>query len=96
MKRDDHSHHSSSEMDPIIPNSVLFNKTNTYGRSHQSLIQGPIDYKDIELLKRFVSEKGRILPRRLTNLTALQQRRVKEAIKIARILSLMPFAQKFW
>lgn len=50
-----------------------------------------IDYKDAALLAKFTSERGRILPRRLTGLSAYNQRRVAKAIKRARILGLLPF-----
>lgn len=51
-----------------------------------------IDYKDIDLLKLFVTEQGKILPRRATNITVQQQRKIAKAIKRARILSLSLFA----
>ena len=50
-----------------------------------------IDYKDIDLLKLFITEQGKILPRRATGITAQQQRKIAKAIKRARILSLIPF-----
>lgn len=50
-----------------------------------------IDYKDIRFLSRFVTERGRILPRRITGLSAQQQRKVTKAIKRARQMSLLPF-----
>jgi len=50
-----------------------------------------IDYKDIDLLKLFLTEQGKILPRRATGVTAQQQRKIAKAIKRARILSLLPF-----
>ena len=53
--------------------------------------QDPIDYKDIDLLRKFVTERGKILPRRITGLTSKQQRDLALAIKRARIVALMPF-----
>ncbi|KRM09855.1 30S ribosomal protein S18 [Lentilactobacillus farraginis] len=50
-----------------------------------------IDYKDVDLLKRFVSERGKILPRRVTGTSAKNQRKLTIAIKRARIMGLMPF-----
>ena len=50
-----------------------------------------IDYKDIDLLKLFITEQGKILPRRATGVTAQQQRKIAKAIKRARVLSLLPF-----
>ena len=51
----------------------------------------PIDYKDVDLLRKFITERGKILPRRITGLTAQQQRALTSAIKRARILALLPF-----
>lgn len=51
----------------------------------------PIDYKDVDLLRKFITERGKILPRRITGLTSQQQRDLTLAIKRARILALLPF-----
>lgn len=51
----------------------------------------PIDYKDVEKLKKFVSERGKILPKRVTGTCALHQRDVTKAIKRARIVALLPY-----
>ena len=50
-----------------------------------------IDYEDIDLLKLFITEQGKILPRRATGVTVQQQRKLAKAIKRARILALLPF-----
>ena len=50
-----------------------------------------IDYKDIKLLQRFLTPQGKILPRRLTRLTNIQQRAMTQAIKRARHLALIPY-----
>ena len=50
-----------------------------------------IDYKDIKLLRLFITDQGKILPRRATGVTVQQQRKLSKAIKRARILSLLPF-----
>ena len=54
-------------------------------------INQKIDYKDIDLLSLFLTEQGKILPRRATGVTVQQQRKLTKAIKRARILSLLPF-----
>jgi small subunit ribosomal protein S18 len=51
----------------------------------------PIDYKDVDLLRKFVTERGKILPRRITGLTAKQQRDLTLSIKRSRQIALMPF-----
>lgn len=53
-----------------------------------------IDYKNVDLLRQFLSEEGKILPRRITGLTAKQQRSVSKAIKQARIMALLEFIHK--
>ncbi|MGI0480800.1 30S ribosomal protein S18 [Geminocystis sp. CENA526] len=51
----------------------------------------PIDYKDVELLHKFITERGKMLPRRITGLTARQQRDLTTAVKQARQVALLPF-----
>jgi small subunit ribosomal protein S18 len=50
-----------------------------------------IDYKDVEFLKKFINEQGRILPRRLTGNSLKYQRKVSDAIKKARQMALLPY-----
>ena len=53
-----------------------------------------IDYKDIKLLSRYVSEKGKMIPSRITNVSSKKQKELSKAIKRARFLSLMSYTQK--
>jgi small subunit ribosomal protein S18 len=50
-----------------------------------------IDYKDVKLLQRYVSERGKIVPSRITAVTAKKQRELAKAIKRARFLGLLPY-----
>lgn len=50
-----------------------------------------IDYKDTETLKQFITERGKILPRRITGVSARHQRYLAQAIKRARHIALLPF-----
>ncbi|MDQ7041004.1 MAG: 30S ribosomal protein S18 [Rhodothermus sp.] len=50
-----------------------------------------VDYKDVEFLKQFINEQGKILPRRITGVSAKTQRQIARAIKRARHLALLPF-----
>jgi small subunit ribosomal protein S18 len=52
-----------------------------------------IDYKDYELLKRFISERGKILPRRVTGTKAYYQKHLAVAIKRARFMALLPYVK---
>ena len=51
-----------------------------------------IDYKDVELLKKFVTERGKILPKRITGTCAIHQRDIQNAVKRARIVALLPYS----
>lgn len=51
----------------------------------------PIDYKDTDLLRKFITERGKILPRRITGLTCKQQHDLTTAVKRARLVALLPF-----
>jgi small subunit ribosomal protein S18 len=52
-----------------------------------------IDYKEVEKLKRFVTDRGKILPKRITGTCATHQRELTIAIKRARMVALLPFTQ---
>lgn len=50
-----------------------------------------VDYKDVEYLQRFINEQGKLLPRRVTNISAKTQRQITVAVKRARHLAMLPF-----
>ena len=50
-----------------------------------------LTYKDIKILTNYLSEQGKILPRRITGLTSKQQKKITKLIKTARIAALLPF-----
>jgi small subunit ribosomal protein S18 len=53
-----------------------------------------IDYKDVKLLERYISERGKIVPSRITAVSAKKQRELARAIKRARFLGLLPYLVK--
>ena len=53
-----------------------------------------IDYKDVKLLQRFISERGKIVPSRITAVSTKKQRELSQAIKRARFLALLPYIVK--
>ena len=53
-----------------------------------------VDYKNFEMLRRFITERGKILPRRITGTCAKHQRSLTTAIKRARVLAYLPFVKK--
>lgn len=52
-----------------------------------------IDYKDVETLKKYINERGKILPRRVTGACAKHQRHIAAEIKKARMIGLLPFVK---
>ncbi len=52
-----------------------------------------VDYKDVEALKKYVNERGKILPRRVTGCCAKHQRHVAEEVKKARFMGFVPFCK---
>jgi small subunit ribosomal protein S18 len=73
-------------------------KPTFFRRSRGCPLSGPnapvVDYKNIRLLSRFISERGRLLPARITSVSAKKQRQLKQAVKRARNLALLPFVLK--
>lgn len=53
-----------------------------------------VDYKDIQLLRKFITESGKIVPSRITGTRARFQRQLAKAIKMARFLALLPYCDK--
>lgn len=53
-----------------------------------------VDYKDVELLEQFITEQGKILPRRITGVSHYHQKMLKKAIKRARQIALLPYSQE--
>ncbi len=60
-------------------------------RRQSQFVPDYIDWKDVDFLKRFIPERGKILPRRISMVSAKDQRRVAKAIKRARSMALIPF-----
>lgn len=71
-------------------------RTDAPARQKQNLLKTlgvtEVDYKDVETLQRFISDRGKIRSRRVTGLTPQQQREVTRAIKNAREMALLPYS----
>ncbi|MCX4790465.1 MULTISPECIES: 30S ribosomal protein S18 [unclassified Streptomyces] len=73
--------------DPHKPLKARPNPLDTAGITY-------IDYKDTELLRKFISDRGKIRSRRVTRVTAQQQRQLARAIRNAREMALLPYAHR--
>ena len=60
-------------------------------RRPRQLVPDYIDWKDVDYLRRFIPERGKIMPRRISGVTAKDQRRLAKAIRRARAMALLPF-----
>jgi small subunit ribosomal protein S18 len=60
-------------------------------RRPRQVIPDYVDWKDVDFLRQFVPERGKIMPRRISGITAKDQRRVSQAIKRARSMAMLPF-----
>ena len=67
------------------------NRNNKNTKRAKRVITEYIDYKDVKQLQKFVNDQGKIIPRRVTGLTAKQHRELVRAIKRARQIAIMPF-----
>ena len=74
-----------------LGNSIIFPRRKTSELNKLT----EIPFKDVELLKNYLTERGRILPRRITGNTATTQRALKQAIKRARNIGLLSFSEGY-
>ncbi len=82
-------------MENLIPNTLLFNRTSSTLKKRvcplERVDNEKINYKNVELLKNYISEKGKIVPSRISNVSTKKQRLLRKAIQVARHLSLLPY-----
>ncbi len=85
----------SSEQSPAGRRSSVGARKPFFRRKKSCPFSGPdapvIDYKDVRLLSRFLSERGKIVPSRITAVSGKKQRELAKAIKRARFLALLPY-----
>jgi small subunit ribosomal protein S18 len=83
------------ELSPAARRPAVGARRPFYRRKKSCPFSGPgapkIDYKDVRLLSRFLSERGKIVPSRITAVSAKKQRELAIAIKRARFLALLPY-----
>jgi small subunit ribosomal protein S18 len=85
----------AEDVSPATRRAAVGARRPFYRRKKSCPFSGPnapvIDYKDVRLLSRFLSEKGKIVPSRITAVSAKKQRELTQAIKRARFLALLPY-----
>jgi small subunit ribosomal protein S18 len=85
----------STETNPAARRTAVGARRPFYRRRKSCPFSGPnapkIDYKDVRLLSRFLSERGKIVPSRITAVSDKKQRELARAIKRARFLALLPY-----
>ena len=83
------------EVNPAARRAAVGARRPFYRRRKSCPFSGPnapkIDYKDVRLLQRFVSERGKIVPSRISAVSSKKQRELAQAIKRARFLALLPY-----
>jgi small subunit ribosomal protein S18 len=72
----------------------ISNITIIQSSSKTSSVYGTIDYKNVLLLRKFITSEGKIVPRRVSGISSKQQRFITKAIKNARMVGLLPFIHK--
>ncbi|REJ78371.1 MAG: 30S ribosomal protein S18 [Acidobacteria bacterium] len=80
---------SRSERPKRPPRRQNFRRYNR--RRQRQSVPAYVDWKDVEFLERFIPERGKIMPRRISGVSAKDQRRVARAIKRARVMALIPY-----
>lgn len=63
-------------------------------KKSEAKVEPVVDYKDVRMLSKFISERGKIIPSRINSQPIKRQREIAKAIKRARILALLPFVAK--
>ena len=88
----------TTDVSPASRRAAVGARRPFYRRRKSCPFSGPgaprIDYKDVRLLSRFLSERGKIVPSRITAVSAKKQRELARAIKRARFLGLVPYVMK--
>jgi small subunit ribosomal protein S18 len=89
---------AEKEMDIIddrgldVGEDVIGDRPRRYQRRRpRQVVPEYVDWKDVDYLKQFIPERGKIMPRRISGISAKDQRRIAQAIKRARSVALLPF-----
>ena len=75
-----------------VGEDVIGDRPRRYQRRRaRNIVPDYLDWKDVDLLRQFVPERGKIMPRRISGISAKDQRRIAKAIKRARSMAMLPF-----
>lgn len=90
-EKENNSTTESTELDANIEQDLEKIPRRFQRRRPRQSVPDYVDWKDVDFLRRFIPERGKIMPRRISGITAKDQRRVARAIKRARSMALIPF-----
>ena len=91
MERDNDFNDNDLNLDVSIDSEIEKMPRRFQRRRPRQLVPDYVDWKDVDYLRRFIPERGKIMPRRISGVTAKDQRRIAKAIKRARTMALSPF-----
>ena len=91
MERDNADNDNDLNLDVSIDQEIEKMPRRFQRRRPRQLVPDYVDWKDVDYLRRFIPERGKIMPRRISGVTAKDQRRIAQAIKRARTVALLPF-----
>ena len=91
MERDNDFNDNELNLDVSIDQEIEKMPRRFQRRRPRQLVPDYVDWKDVDYLRRFIPERGKIMPRRISGVTAKDQRRIAKAIKRARTMALLPF-----
>jgi small subunit ribosomal protein S18 len=91
MERDNDFNDNELNLDVSIDQEIEKMPRRFQRRRPRQLVPDYVDWKDVDYLRRFIPERGKIMPRRISGVTAKDQRRLAQAIKRARTMALLPF-----
>ena len=81
-----------NDRDMNLDEDVIGDRPRRYQRRRpRNIVPDYLDWKDVDLLRQFVPERGKIMPRRISGISAKDQRRLAKAIKRARSMAMLPF-----
>lgn len=90
-EKENNSTTESTELDANLEQDLEKMPRRFQRRRPRQSVPDYVDWKDVDFLRRFIPERGKIMPRRISGITAKDQRRVARAIKRARSMALIPF-----